>query len=135
MHGAERNSTARERLVVLIVEDNARMRAFIRSLLDGIATAVHECEDAATALRLSAEVQPDAVLMDIALGPNSADGIAATRLIHAAHPLVRIVMVTENSGPQYRAAATAAGASGFVGKDSLLELPAMLGSQRPVSLA
>lgn len=118
------------RLRVLIVEDNPRMRSLIRSLLGDLASDVSECADAESAVASCRRLAPDVVLMDIALGVG-ADGIAATRTIRAAHPGTRVVVVSERSSAPYREAALAAGACGFVGKDALLELPALLATFLP----
>jgi DNA-binding NarL/FixJ family response regulator len=109
---------------VLIVEDNAAMRALIRSLVERAGRSVHECDDAETALALYPSLKPDWVLMDIALG--GMDGIAASRALLAAHPGARVIIVTEQRDPGYRIAAAHAGASGFVLKEDLLALPALL---------
>jgi len=108
----------------VLVEDNAAMRTLPRSLVEGVALIVHECEDGESALDLYARLHPDAVLMDINLG--GMDGIAATRAIRQANPEARVIIVTEYGDEGYRRAAEAAGASGFVLKQDLLGLPALL---------
>lgn len=110
--------------VVLLVEDNAAMRALIRSLVDGIHPVVHECADGESAVDMYARVHPDWVLMDVKMG--GMDGIAATRAIRQADPNARVIIVTEYGDDRSRAAAMAAGASGFVMKQNLLDLPGML---------
>lgn len=104
------------------------MRALIRSLVEEKSSAVHECSDGESALELYSRVRPDLVLMDVEMG--GMDGIAATRALRKSDPTARIIIVTNHGEEQYRAAATAAGASGFVCKDDLLELPGMLVSAR-----
>lgn len=113
--------------VVLLVEDNAAMRTLIRSLVESVAPTVHECADGETAVDLYARLRPDAVLMDINLG--GMDGIAATRAIRDADPDARVIIVTEHGDEEYRRAALAAGASDFVLKQDLRELPALLASR------
>jgi CheY-like chemotaxis protein len=117
---------------ILIVEDNATMRALIRSLVEGPGSAVHECADGEGAVDLYARLRPDWVLMDIGLG--GMDGIAATQAIRRSDPTARIIIVTERRDDEVRRAAVAAGASGFVLKEDLLELPALLaGAAAPSS--
>ncbi len=48
------------------------------------------------------------------------DGLTATQRIHAAYPEAQILMVTQYDDRELRAAASAAGASGYVLKDDLL---------------
>ena len=110
--------------VVMLVEDSAVMRALIRSVVEGASAAVHECADGETALVEYARVRPDWVLMDLRMG--GMDGLATTRAIRESDPLARVIIVTEYGDEGSRRAALAAGASGFVLKQNLLELPALL---------
>ncbi len=112
---------------ILIVDDNARMRRAIRSLLADLADEFCECADGAAASAAHAEHRPDLVLMDIAM--TEMDGITATRAIIAADPSARIVIVTGYDDKKLRAAAQAAGACGYVLKDNLLDLRLMLRAQ------
>jgi len=116
--------TAASPPVVLLVDDNPAMRALIRSLVEGVSSAVHECADGESALGLYARIHPDWVLMDVRMG--GMDGIAATRAIRQSDPLARVIIVTEHQEEHYRRAAAAAGAEGFVLKDHLLDLPHLL---------
>lgn len=120
-------STASTAPVVLVVEDNAAMRTLIRSLVEPVSSAVHECADAETALELYARIHPDWVLMDVQM--SGMDGIAATRAIRQSDPRARVIMVTEHGQPEYRRAAEAAGACGFVLKENLRELSTILTSK------
>ena len=108
----------------MLVEDNSAMRALIRSVVEGASAAVHECADGETALAEYARVRPDWVLMDLRMG--GMDGLATTRAIRESDPMARVIIVTDYGDPQSRAAAMAAGAYGFVPKQDLLQLPAML---------
>jgi two-component system chemotaxis response regulator CheY len=100
------------------------MRALIRSLIEEICPHVFECADGQSAVDLYAQVRPDWVLMDVKM--DGLDGLAATRAIRKSDPTARVVIVTANGDEQSRADALAAGASGFVAKQNLLELPALL---------
>jgi DNA-binding NarL/FixJ family response regulator len=70
------------------------------------------------------ELHPDLVLMDVRMG--GMDGLSATRAIVREDPAARVIIVTDFGDARSRAAALAAGASGFVPKDDLLELPALV---------
>lgn len=118
-------SDAPVRPVVLLVEDNASMRALIRSLVEGCSGTVYECADGESALGLYDRLHPDWVLMDVHMA--GIDGLAATRALRQADPAARVVIVTEYDDPRSRQAALDAGACGFVGKRNLLDLPAVLG--------
>lgn len=109
---------------VLIVEDNVPMRRLIRSVVARPSLEVYECGDGAEAVAAYATYQPDWVLMDINLP--RVDGLEATRQITSAFPDSQILMVTNFDDAWLRAAATEAGARGYVLKDNLLELRLML---------
>ena len=109
---------------LLIVEDNTRMRKFLKLLLGDLATQIEECADGAEALRAYEAHRPDWVLMDIRM--KETDGIAATREIKAAHPEARICIVTDYDDPNLREAAKRAGAREYVVKDNLIEVRANL---------
>lgn len=110
--------------IVLLVDDNAAMRALIRSLIEEITPLIHEFEDGQEALDAYDGIRPDWVLMDIEMA--GMDGIAATRAIRLLDPAARVVMVTAHGDEPYRRAAAAAGATAFVLKENLLELPPLL---------
>lgn len=110
--------------IVLVVEDNAVMRALIRSLVESAGRVVHECASGERALELYGELHPDLVLMDVRMG--GMDGLSATRAIVRSDPGARIIVVTDFGDARSREAALAAGASGFVRKDDLLDLPALV---------
>jgi DNA-binding NarL/FixJ family response regulator len=70
------------------------------------------------AVRRVVELRPDLVLMDFRLpGMN---GLEAIRQIKALSQAPAVIMVTADDTPECRAAARAAGADGFVGKQNLL---------------
>jgi DNA-binding NarL/FixJ family response regulator len=105
---------------VLLVDDQALMRAGFRALLDaedGL-TVVGEAADGATAVRLARQLHPDVVLMDVQMP--GVDGIEATRQITADPALaaVRVLILTNFGLDSYVFAALRAGASGFLLKDA-----------------
>lgn len=110
--------------MLLIVEDNAVMRRLLRGLMVNLADEIRECTDGSLALAAYREFQPDWVLMDIEMP--RLDGLAATRQILAAFPDARVVIVTHYDSANFREAARAAGACGFVSKENLLVLPALI---------
>jgi DNA-binding NarL/FixJ family response regulator len=102
---------------VLLVDDNAWVRSALSALLsaENDVTVVGECEDGSQVVAAAARLQPDVVLMDLAMPVM--DGLAATAALQDARSDARVVVLTaEGPGAAYRAAA--AGAHALVPKDA-----------------
>jgi len=113
--------------MLLIVDDNAAMRQLIRRVVSDLADSIEECSDGAEALAAYERHHfggGDLVLMDIEMP--GMDGLTATRQLRAAHPEARIVIVTRHNDEELRGAALQDGACGFVPKENLLELRAII---------
>ncbi len=109
---------------VLIVDDNPRIRQLLREYLPASASDVFEGADGSEALNLFREHLPDWVLMDQDMPV--VDGVTAIREIRSEFPDAHICMVTAFDDEELRSEALAAGASGFVVKDSLYEIEGIL---------
>ena len=121
-----------ETIRTLIVDDNAgfrrRLKEFLASEPD--IEVIGEAGNAQEAILKARELQPDLVLMDVSMpGTN---GIDATRQLKDEMPEVKVIMVSLFDSRQYREAALASGASGYVTKKSLIEelMPAIRGAFR-----
>ena len=105
---------------VLLVDDQALVRAGFRALLDAQADmeVVGEAADGAEAVALARSAAPDVVLMDIRMP--GMDGLEATRRIAEDPKLenVRIVILTTFELDEYVYEALRAGAGGFLVKDT-----------------
>ena len=109
----------------LIVEDNDQMRRLLCYLLREVADGgITECNDGGEALAAYEQCQPDVVVMDVQMA--NTDGIAATKEICAAHPEARVLILTDYNDADIRRVAKQAGASGYLLKDNLLQLPALI---------
>ena len=99
---------------VLIVDDDDLMRAGLRGILasDAGIEVVGEERDGRDAAYRTRLVEPDIVLMDVRMP--DLDGISATREVLAAHPEVRVVILTTFEQDDYIFGALSAGASGFL---------------------
>ena len=102
---------------VLLADDHALVRAGIRSLLEHIegVEVVGEAGDGHEALRLAAALNPDVVLLDIALpGLNGLE--VAERLTHGGHR--GVVLVSMHATEEHVRQALSIGVAGYVMKDS-----------------
>ncbi|MFF9117412.1 response regulator [Streptomyces massasporeus] len=103
---------------VLIADDQPLQRFGSRMLLESQddMTVAGEAANGSEAVRMTAELHPDVVLMDIRMP--GLDGIEATRRITAAGDRTRILIVTTFDQDEYAYAGLRAGASGFLVKDA-----------------
>lgn len=103
---------------ILLVDDQHLVRMGLRMLCesDPGMEVVGEGDDGRDALRLADELRPDVILMDLRMP--GIDGIAATQRIMAARPASRIVVLTTFDDDDHLYPALAAGAFGFLVKDS-----------------
>ncbi|HAX24370.1 MAG TPA: response regulator transcription factor [Thermomicrobiales bacterium] len=101
---------------VLIADDHALFRDGLRSLLEarGI-DVVAEAKNGREAVELARSEQPEIVLMDLAMP--EAGGLAATRIISADLPDVRVVVLTASEDDADLFEAIKSGAQGFLPKD------------------
>ena len=82
-------------------------------------TVLGEAGNGTEAVRMTAELHPDVVLMDIRMP--GLDGIEATRRIIASGDRTRVLILTTFDLDEYAYAGLRAGASGFLIKDALPE--------------
>jgi DNA-binding NarL/FixJ family response regulator len=105
-------------LNILLVEDHELVRAGMRELLrklDEVAE-VSEAANGRDALLMVKKIQPDLVLMDIAM-PDM-NGLEATTRIRKQYPHIRVIMLSMYSSEEYVLQALRAGAAGYLLKDS-----------------
>ena len=103
---------------VLIVDDHPVVRDGLRGMLKGDdeLSVVGEAVDGDEAVGLVAQLEPDVVLMDLRM-PGT-DGVEATGRIVAAHPHVRVLVLTTYDTETDVLRAVEAGASGYLLKDA-----------------
>ncbi|MEU9170984.1 response regulator transcription factor [Streptomyces sp. NPDC048420] len=103
---------------VLIADDQPLQRFGFRMLLESQddLTILGEAANGTEAVRMTAELHPDMVLMDVRMP--GLDGIEATRRIIATGDRTRVLILTTFDLDEYAYAGLRAGASGFLVKDA-----------------
>jgi DNA-binding NarL/FixJ family response regulator len=104
---------------VLIADDHRLFAEALEAILgdDERMTVVAQASDGEEAVRLTAELEPDVVLMDISMPVM--DGIEAAREIKQRNGTTRILMLTGSNSRSDVDRARKAGAAGYVTKDRI----------------
>lgn len=107
---------------VLIVDDSAIVRERLIGMLSEVegVEIVGQAEDAFSAVDGVRELQPEVVILDIQM-PGAASGIYALEKIRSERPAPTIIMLTNDSYPQYRKRCADGGAAFFFDKSSEFE--------------
>jgi DNA-binding NarL/FixJ family response regulator len=101
---------------ILIADDHALFRDSLRSLLEANGLEVlGEARNGREAVELAHKLKPDVVLMDLSMP--EMDGLAATRLISADQPEVKVVVLTASDEDAKLFEAIKSGAQGYLLKN------------------
>ena len=106
------------RIRVMVVDDHSIVRVGLNQVLEqsGEFEVVGQAADGEEAVRVAAEVSPDVVVMDVIM-PNK-DGVEACREIMEANPTTKVVMLTASTEEAAVVDAVAAGATGYLQKET-----------------
>lgn len=106
---------------VLLAEDHKLVRECLRAALEteGDIEVVAEADNGRMAVKLTADKQPNIVVMDVVMP--DLNGIEATRQILAKAPGVKVLALSMHSDRRFVAGMLSAGASGYVLKDCAFE--------------
>ena len=99
---------------LLLVDDQEIFRQGLAALLsvrEGV-DVVGQAHNGQKAIALTAELQPDVILMDVRMPV--CDGVAATREIHQRYPWIQIVVLTTFDDDEYIWQSLQAGAIGYL---------------------
>ena len=107
-----------QRTRVMIVDDHSIVRVGLKQVLvqTGEFEVVGQAADGEEAVRMAAELSPDVVVMDVMM-PNK-DGVEACREIMGNSDGIKVVMLTASTEEDAVVDAVAAGATGYLQKDS-----------------
>ncbi|HXO27299.1 MAG TPA: response regulator transcription factor [Thermoanaerobaculia bacterium] len=101
---------------ILIADDHALFRDSLRSLIEAHGLeVVGEAKNGREACELARQLKPDVVLMDLSMP--EVDGLAATRLISAELPAVKVVVLTASDDDAKLFEAIKSGAQGYLLKN------------------
>jgi len=103
---------------MLVVDDHTLVRQAIVNFLseDQLIEVVGEASNGFEAVSQARELQPDVILMDLAMP--GMDGIAATRIIKGELPKTQIILLTDSSAEEDILKAVRAGARGYILKQA-----------------
>ena len=101
---------------ILIADDHALFRDGLRSLLESRGfDIIGEARNGREAVAMAGDLSPDLLLMDVSMP--ELDGIEATRQVVAAHPAIKVVVLTASENDATLFEALKAGAAGYLMKN------------------
>lgn len=104
---------------ILLADDDAAFCQALRDWLEPELTVVGEARDGREAVSLALELEPDIILMDVAMpGMN---GIEATREIVSSHAAIRVIALSLHAEKRLREEMLRAGASAYVLKENMFQ--------------
>ncbi|MBB6731753.1 response regulator transcription factor [Cohnella zeiphila] len=104
---------------IMLVDDHIVVRTGLRLLLESQPNlqVVADAADGDEAIRLSEELKPDVVLMDLSM-PHGKDGLTATAELKKLLPETNVLILTMHDDDEYLFRSIHAGASGYVLKSA-----------------
>ncbi|MEN3325156.1 response regulator transcription factor [Mariniflexile soesokkakense] len=105
------------KIKILLVDDHRILRDGIRNVIEKNASmlVVGEAKDGREAIKLSNQLKPDVVIMDIAM--DGLNGVEATRRIVQENPETRVIALSMHSNRRFIIGMFKAGAYGYLLKD------------------
>lgn len=103
---------------VVVADDQALVREALSALLEEQTDieVVGQAADGDAVMALTADLQPDVIIMDVSMPP-SLSGLEATRWICATWPKVKVIALSMHDTRPYVTAMLKAGARGYLLKD------------------
>jgi excisionase family DNA binding protein len=100
--------------LVLVVDDDARLREYVRANLEAEGYSVLEAGDAEEALQVLEGQRPDLVLLDVVMP--GVDGWQLLQRMQERHGSIPVIMFSGTTDQEAATRAASKGAQGFVGK-------------------
>lgn len=106
---------------ILIADDHAILRQGLRSLIECLAgmEVIAEAQDGREAVRLTQELSPDVVIMDVTMP--QLNGVEATRQIRRQNPATKVIVLSMHPDRHIVREALKAGAVGYVLKSYMFD--------------
>ena len=110
-----------EKIGILLVDDHQVLRDGLQLLLESMPNldVVGEAADGQQAIKLTDELLPDLIVMDLGLPDMS--GIEVSRIIKKNHPSIKIVVLSMHTRREFVIKSIEAGVDGYVPKSSTHE--------------
>jgi len=107
-----------DKIRILLADDHTILRQGVRALLSDETdmVVVGEADDGRSAVKLAAELNPNVVVMDIAMP--LLNGLEATCQIKRQNPNTKVLILSMHENEEYVRGALAKGASGYILKDA-----------------
>jgi DNA-binding NarL/FixJ family response regulator len=103
---------------LLVVDDHAAFRALARQVLEGSSfSVVGEAGTAAQGLKMTQDLHPDVVILDVALPDGNGFDLTGALVLNVPAPAV--VLVSSRDWGQLSRRVRSSGASGFLPKEQL----------------
>ncbi|MDQ8180774.1 response regulator transcription factor [Pelagicoccus sp. SDUM812005] len=107
-----------KKITVLLAEDHGIVREGLRTLLELSEefAVVGEASNGREAVRMACQMQPDVIVMDIAM--SGLNGFEATRQILLSTPQVKVLVLSAHSDDEYIRRMLEIGAAGYLAKQN-----------------
>ena len=96
------SAEVRDEVRILLVDDDAGLRALLKTTFEVVDVEVDEAESAAAAAAAIEAKRPDVVVLDIRMPPTfTDDGLRAAKEIRRRHPDVAVLVLSQYAEPTY----------------------------------
>jgi two-component system response regulator NreC len=104
---------------ILIADDNQAVRRGVAGILarQGSWQVCGEAANGTEALQKARDLQPDLILLDMSMP--GMDGMQVTRLLHAAQPEIKVLIMSHHDPAQLLPSVLQAGAQGCIDKSRI----------------